>query len=34
MVFILITGNHQDSLRDAGAATKLNPTFLVAIVRG
>ena len=29
-----ITGNHQDSLRDAEAAIKLNPTFLKAIVRG
>ena len=27
-------GNHQDSLRDAEAAIKLNPTFLKAIVRG
>ena len=30
----LITGNHQDSLRDAEAAIELNPTFLKAIVRG
>ena len=32
--FLLITGNHQDSLRDAEAAIELNPTFLEAIVRG
>ncbi|CAH3152697.1 unnamed protein product, partial [Pocillopora meandrina] len=32
--FLLITGNHQDSQRDAEAATELNPTFLEAIVRG
>ena len=32
--FISITGNHQDSLRDAEAAIELNPTFLKAIVRG
>ena len=29
-----MTGNHQDSLRDAEAAIELNPTFLKAIVRG
>ena len=28
------TGNHQDSLSDAKAATELQPTFLKAIVRG
>ena len=33
-IFISITGNHQDSLRDAEAAIELNPTFLKAIVRG
>ena len=33
-VFILKTGNHQDSLRDAEAAMELNPTFLKAVVRG
>ena len=30
----LKTGNNQDSLSDAEAATKLQPTFLKAIVRG
>lgn len=30
----LKTGNYQDSLSDAEAATKLQPTFLKAIVRG
>lgn len=30
----LKTGNYQDSLNDAEAATKLQPTFLKAIVRG
>ena len=33
-IFILKTGNHQNSLRDAEAAVELNPTFLKAIVRG
>ena len=28
------TGNHQESQRDAEAATELNPSFLKAIVRG
>ena len=33
-IFFFVTGNHQDSLRDAEAAIELNPTFLKAIVRG
>ena len=30
----IISGNYEDSIRDARAATDLQPTFLIAIKRG